>query len=125
MAHFVEMWEGVKKVRKQADVLVFDGPSRDHKDALLVVEVKRSDAPLKADAAGQARGYAIWTTAPYYLVTNGRESEVWLFRSAVEPDVRLMRFEQSQLRDVWPELQATLGRAAVVAFKHERLKQTR
>jgi len=118
----VEIFEGVKKVKKEADVVVYDGLDRDTAHALIVVEAKRSGSVLTADAAGQARGYAMWTGTPYYLVTNSHEVQVWLFRSAVQSDVRLMKFERSDLRSVWADLHAKLSKPAVVEYKRRLAK---
>ena len=57
-----------------------------------MVEAKRAERILTEDAVGQARGYSLWLTAPYYLITNGDELRLYLFRGAVQADVQLMAF---------------------------------
>ncbi len=115
----VQMYEGVKKVNKEADFVLFNGQSRAKDDALLVVEAKRSEKILTEDAIGQARGYAMWLSTPYYIATNGEDIRVYLFRGAVQPDVMLMTFKRADLRDQWVPLYQTLNKGAVIDFKEK------
>jgi hypothetical protein len=100
----VQMYEGVKKVHKEADFVLFNGPSRSKEDALLIVEAKKTTRPVTEDAVGQARAYAMWLITPYYIVTNADDIQVWLFRGAVQPDVKVMSFKRSDLRKHWATL---------------------
>ena len=113
----VEMFEGVKRVKKEADVMVYNGRGRSPADTLIVVETKDSRRAITADHAGQARGYAMWTRCPYYVVTNGMELDVWLFRGAVQQDVRILHADRGELKAAWPSLYAKLSREAVVGYK--------
>lgn len=113
----VQMYEGVKKVNKEADFVLFNGQSRAKDDALLVVEAKRTRRLLTDDAVGQARGYAMWLTTPYYLVTNGEELRVYLFRGAVQSDVLMVTCQRSELRQHWPDIYAKLHKDAVIEYK--------
>lgn len=115
----VQMYEGVKKVNKEADFVLFNGLSRARDDALLVVEAKRSERLLSEDAAGQARAYSIWLTTPYYIVTNGDDVRVYLFRGAVQPDVQLMAFKRAELRQNWPTLYQTVNKCSVIEYKQK------
>lgn len=56
---------------------------------------------------------------PYYIVTNGDEIRVYLFRGAIQPDVMLMTFKRSDLRQQWVTLYQTLNKKAVVEFKEK------
>lgn len=117
----VQMYQGVSRVTKEADFVLFNGTERTKEAALLIVEAKKASAgrPLTEDAAGQARAYAMWLTTPYYLVTNGDEVRVYLFRGAVAPDVMLMNFKRSEMRQNWDLFFKTLNKAAVVHRKKE------
>jgi hypothetical protein len=114
----VEMFEGVKRVKKEADIIVYNGQGRSPSDTLIVVETKDSHKLLTADHTGQARSYAMWTRAPYYVVTNGVDTEVWLFRGAVQQDIRILPFARTEIKSIWPSLHAKLSRDAVVGYKH-------
>lgn len=118
----VQMYEGVKKVNKEADFALFNGISRTKEDALLIVEAKRTEKILTEDAVGQARAYAMWLSTPYYLVTNGDDIRVYLFRGAVQPDVMLMAFKRSELRAQWTPLYQTLNKTAVIDYKEKLSK---
>lgn len=118
----VQMYEGVKKVNKEADFILFSGRSRAKEDALLIVEAKRSERILTEDAVGQARAYAMWLSTPYYFVTNGDEMRVYLFRGAVQPDVMLMTFKRSDFKDNWIQFYQTLNRQSVVEYKEKLSK---
>lgn len=118
----VQMYEGVNKVKKEADFVLFNGLSRVKEDALLIVEAKKTEKILTEDAVGQARAYAMWLSVPYYLVTNGEDIRVYLFRGAVQPDVMLMNFKRSDLRQQWSALYQTLNKAAVLEYKEKLSK---
>jgi len=113
----IEMYEGVTKVKKEADFAIFNGLSRDKKDALLVVEAKKADKILTEDAVGQAKGYAIWLTTPYYMATNAEEVCLYLSRAGLQPDVALMKFPRSELRQQWVTLHQHINKAAVIERK--------
>ncbi len=115
----VQMYEGVRKVNKEADFVLFDGLSRAKEDALLIVEAKKSEKILTEDAVGQARGYAMWLSVPYYIVTNGEEIRVYLFRGAIQPDVMVMTFKRTELRQNWPAFYRTVNKEAVKQYKEK------
>ncbi|CAN5887707.1 hypothetical protein BH23GEM7_BH23GEM7_05070 [soil metagenome] len=118
----VQMYEGVKRVNKEADLVLFNGPGRTKEDAILIVEAKKTERMLTEDSVGQARAYALWLVTPYYMVTNGQEIRVYLFRGAVQPDVLLMSFRRSELRAHWPALYKTLHKAAVVEYNRKLMQ---
>jgi hypothetical protein len=116
----VQMYEGVKKVNKEADCVLFDGSTRSKDSALLIIEAKKTERTLTEDAVGQARAYAMWLTTPYYLVTNGDDIRVYLFRGAIQSDVLLMNFHRREFRQQWPLFYQTLHKVSVIEYK-ERL----
>ena len=121
----VQMYQGVRSVKKEADLVLFNGKSRAKEDALLVVEAKKKKATtavLHEDAVGQARAYAMWLSTPYYFVTNGEEMRVYLFRGALLPDLMLMTFKRSEFKQNWVDFYQILNREAVVARKEELRK---
>lgn len=116
----VQMYEGVRRVVKEADCVVFDGTGRGRDDAVLVVEAKRPGRRLNEDAIGQARAYAIWLATPFYLVTNGDELRIYLFRGATRSDVLLVTTSRGRLREDWTEIWKSLGRTNAVGYKHRQ-----
>jgi hypothetical protein len=115
----VQMYEGTSSVRKEADFVIFNGSSRKKEDALLIVEAKKTERILTEAAIGQARAYAMWLTTPYYIVTNGDDIRVYLFRGAVQPDVILMNFKRNELRQNWGKLYTVINKAAVIKHKEK------
>lgn len=111
----IEMYEGVRRIYKHADFVVYQGPGRALGDALLVVEAKLGE--IKDSSVGQARAYAIWLGVPYYIVTNGQETRVFLFRGAVQRDVELLRFSRHEISSMWPQIHAKLSKESVVRYK--------
>jgi hypothetical protein len=117
IGHPVQMFQGVKKVNKEADLVLFDGVERSKENALLVVEAKKTTRRITEDAIGQARGYALWLVTPYYIVTNADEIQLYVFRGAIQPDVRLMKFKCDELREHWETLYGHINKAAVIDYK--------
>jgi len=113
----VQMYEGVKHVTKEADVVVFNGVNRSKENALLVVEAKRYNKIMTDDAVGQARAYSLWLSPPYFMVANGGEIRVYIFRGAVQSDVLIISLKRSDLRNGWNNLYKTLNKAAVIERK--------
>jgi len=117
----VQMREGVSRVTKEADFVLFNGMERSKEAGLLIIEAKKkakiASKPQTEDAVGQARSYAMWLTTPYYLVTNGDEVRVYSSWGAVAPDVMLMNFKRSEMRQNWEMFFKTLNKAAVVERK--------
>lgn len=113
----VQMFEGVKRVTKEADLVVFNGANRSKENTLLVVEAKKSDKIITDDAVGQARAYSMWLSPPYYLVANGKEIRVYLFRGAVQSDILLLNLKRNDLRHNWTALYKTLNKTAVIEHK--------
>jgi len=118
----VQMQEGVKKFNKEADVVTFDGENHSSDNALLIVEAKGSTKLINEDNVGQARSYCQYLFTPYYIVTNGEEVRVYLFRGSVQRDVPLMNFRRADLKQNWSFLYKNLNKSAVIQYK-QKLKQ--
>ena len=97
--------------------IVLSLQTRPKEDALLIVEAKKAGRVLTEDSAGQARAYAMWLTTPYYIVTNGNDIRVYLFRGAMQPDVLLMNFKREELRQHWGALYKYLNKSAAIEYK--------
>jgi hypothetical protein len=114
-----EFQVGSSRKRGVCDFCLFDGPGRDPHGALLVVETKATGKGLTPEAEDQARSYAIWLCAPFFLVTNADEIRVFANVGVPKPPMLVMTIRRENLRSRWPDLLAQLGRAAVVARKAE------
>ena len=117
MGYPVLMHQGRKKATKVADIVLFDGSSRAVGNALLVIEAKKPGRGISNDDVGQARSYALWLTPTYYLITNGEQLRLYIFRGAVQPDAVLLSITREQLRERWDLIYLTLNKEAVISYK--------
>lgn len=113
----VTMYEGIKAIKKEADVVTFHGESRDRKDSLLVIEAKIAGKMNSEGIVGQARSYAINLTTPFYLITNAVEIHVYQNLNGQYPDTALMKFCLAQLRESWDALYQRVNKTAVIEHK--------
>ena len=99
------MYEGVTRKRVEADLLYFADEHRSLDDGvpLVLVEVKSSVQPPDA-GKGQARSYALWVMPAYYVTTNGETVVVYNYQGAVVPDVKVLDFKRSELRERFDDL---------------------
>ena len=115
----VEIYEGVRKTTKEADFVLFDGRNRSKDNALLVIEAKAMGKKL-SDYIGQARTYTIWLSTPYYLLTNGDEIRVFLYRSPIESDIEVFTAQRKDLREAFRNLYNLISKKAVVEYQKRR-----
>jgi len=115
----VEIYEGVRKMTKEADFVLFDGQNRSKDNALLVIEAKAVGRRVH-DYIGQARTYAIWLGTPYYMVTNAEEVKVFLFRSAIQSDVEVFSSTRQGLKSAFKNLYTLISKPAIVEYKAKR-----
>jgi hypothetical protein len=113
----VERFEGVRKIKKQADVVVFNGPSREIKDVLLVIEGKESEKGITVDNIGQAKFYAQELLPACYVVTNGRQIIIFQFNGMLYQDERVLDFDRSMLSEVWGDLYKYISKNAAIDRK--------
>lgn len=115
----VEQIVGVKKTRTEADFVLFNGLNRSKDNALLVVEAKNVGKKI-ADHIGQARSYAMFLGTPYFLVTNGDDIRVFLYRSPIESDVEVFKSTRLDIAKTFTTLLNLAGREAVIEYKRRK-----
>lgn len=115
----VEIYEGVRKTTKEADFVLFDGRNRSKDNTLLVIEAKAVGKKL-TDYIGQARTYAIWLGTPYYMVTNGDEIRVYLYRSPIESDVEVFTGKRNKLRESFRDLYNLISKKAIIEYQKRK-----
>ncbi len=115
----VEQIVGVKKTKTEADFVLFNGLNRSKDSALLVVEAKNVGKKL-ADHVGQARSYAMFLGTPYYLVTNGDDIRVFLYRSPIESDVEVFKSTRRDISSTFPTLFNLVSKQAIIEYKRRR-----
>jgi hypothetical protein len=117
----VEMFIGTRRTKTEADLAIFNGRSRERKDALLIIEAKKSDNDIKEDHIEQAKSYAQVLTPACYIVTNGIRIKVFLFNGSLAPDECILDFDRSMLIEKWDELYQCVSKKATVLRKHKLL----
>lgn len=118
----ISMNQGSTKLRKEADIVAFKDGNQSDETAILLIEAKSSDKPITDDFIRQVRSYAMWLFVPYYVVTNGLEFRVYLFRGSLQSDIPLLNFKKSELHLHWEDLYKILNKSAVINYK-EKLKE--
>jgi hypothetical protein len=110
----VKMYEGVHKTKKQADVVLFNGASREIEDVLMVIEAKESDKGITVDNIGQARFYAQGLLPACYVITNGQQIIVFKFNGMLYQDERILDFNRSMLNENWEDLYKNISKKAAI-----------
>ena len=112
IGYTLEMFRGVKKIKAEADVVMFDGKSREKIDVLFVVEAKSSNKGINIDHIGQARSYAQELLPSHYMISNGEQIIVYQFNGSLIPDEKLMEFERIELQEKWSEFYSYVNKEA-------------
>jgi hypothetical protein len=122
----VEMFKGVQRTVKEADIVVFNGPTREKKDVLLLVEAKKIDKGINLDHIGQAKSYAQELLPACYIVSNGQQIKVFQFNGMLAPDECVMDFNRSELGNKWESFYNYASKEATTRRKEwmkEKLKK--
>jgi type I site-specific restriction endonuclease len=119
------MFKGVKKIKTEADFVVFKGPGRDLENTLLVIEAKKSDKDITADHIGQAKSYAHELLPACYIITNGQQIKVYWFNGTLLPDKLVMDIDKSMLREKWAILYGYASKEAAIQRKERIIDRTR
>ncbi len=112
-----DTWEEVTRRRIEADLVYFadERNSLDDGVPLVLVEAKGSDQAPDA-GTGQAKSYAYWLKPAYYVTTNGQVVVVYNYQGGAVPDVKVLDFKRSELRERFDDLYRVLNpKAAAVA----------
>lgn len=81
---------------------MFDGPSRERDDVLLVIEGKKGDKGITVDHIGQAKSYSQELLPACYVITNGHQIMVYQFNGMLYQDELVMNFNKQCLDIAWP-----------------------
>jgi hypothetical protein len=115
----VEQVVGVRKTKTEADFVLFNGLNRSKDSALMVVEAKNVGKKL-ADHIGQARSYAMFLGTPYFLVTNGDDIRVFLYRSPIESDVEVFKSTRRDISSTFSILFNLVSKKAIIEYKRQK-----
>lgn len=115
----VEMSMGSKKLKKEADFILYNGSGeRNVNKALLVVEAKNpnSSASVLKNAINQAKSYAMWTGTPYYMVTNGNIIRIFRYKTGAQ-DEEMLQIYRKELVSMFDDLYELIGKEAIINLK--------
>ena len=115
----VEQVVGVRKTKTEADFVLFNGLNRSRDNALMVVEAKNTGKKI-GDYIGQARSYAMFLGTPYFLVTNGDDIRVFLYRSPIESDVEVFKSTRMHISSTFQSLYNLVSKKAIVEYKRQK-----
>ncbi len=115
----VEQIVGVRKTKTEADFVVFNGLNRSKDSALMVVEAKNVGKKL-TDHISQARSYAMFLGTPYFLVTNGDDIRVFLYRSPIESDVEVFKSTRRDISSTFSVLFNLVSKKAIIEYKRQK-----
>lgn len=112
--HPVVFQEGRSGRKPEADFVVFYGPIHNKDTSLLVVEAKTPGESF-ADAKSQGESYAFNIRAPFLLLTDGNELEIWQLQPTQESEC-LVRCTISSIQTVQGQIEACLGKESAHAY---------
>ena len=121
-----DMWEGVTRRRIEADLVYFADEHHSLADGvpLVLVEAKGSDQAPDA-GTGQAKSYAYWLKPAYYVTTNGDVVVVYNYQGGAVPDVKVLDFKRSELREQFDDLYRVLNPKAAAAARQAKIDKLR
>src|SRR3984957_2852441 len=121
-----DMWEGVSRKRVEADLVYFTDERHSLADGepLVLVEAKGSDQAPDA-GTGQAKSYAYWLKPAYYVTTNGDVVVVYNYQGGAVPDVKVLDFKRSDLRERFDDLYRVLNPRAAAEARQAKVDKLR
>jgi hypothetical protein len=121
-----DMWEGVTRRRIEADLVYFADEHHSLADGvpLVLVEAKGSDQAPDA-GTGQAKSYAYWLKPAYYVTTNGEVVVVYNYQGGAVPDVKVLDFKRSELREQFDDLYRVLNPKAAAVARQAKIDKLR
>ena len=113
----VNMFEGVQRTTKEADFVLFNGPTRERKDILLIIEAKKGGKGITVDYIWQVKSYSRELLPACYIITNGQQIIVFQFNGMLYQDERVMDFDRSMLNDMWKDLYKYISKESTIKRK--------
>lgn len=109
----VTLQEGSRETKLEADWVL----RSDAGGALVVVEAKAPSQPLTENVRKQARSYAFRLEAPVYIITNGKELQI--FHRGVLKDRCFLSCSTRQIGESWEAIQQAAGKSSVMSLKEQ------
>jgi hypothetical protein len=112
--HPIVFQQGRRGRPHEADFAVFATEDRNEDTSLLVIEAKSPGQELR-EAKAQAESYALCIRAPFFVLTNGLEIEIWQVRYASRSE-RLLTAKVSELAAKRGEVEELISKDAVISY---------
>jgi hypothetical protein len=106
--------EGRRGRKHEADFVVFAEKPHNEHTSLLVIEAKSPSEKLLGSKA-QAESYASNIRAPFLLLTNGVEIEIWQLQHTIKSELTL-KAEVSELTTRRGEVERLISKAATIEY---------
>lgn len=106
--------QGRRGRKPEADLVVFSGPLKSINTSLIVVETKTPGEAFDG-AKSQGESYAFNVRAPFLLITDGRNLELWQLNVSME-SVCVLQIPTDHLASARGQLEATIGKMAAIAY---------
>jgi hypothetical protein len=107
--------EGRQGRKPETDFAVFAGPEHSKSTSLLVVEAKHPDESLDS-GKDQGESYAANLRAPFLILTNGRDFELWQLQASYESEC-VFSSPVNDLAGRFDELYGLIWKEAAVRYK--------
>jgi hypothetical protein len=101
----IQVQVGRQKVSGIADWVVYD-PNTNR--PFLVIEAKEPNQMLNNIVQGQARSYAYGLNATFYMITNGREIQI--YERKIDNDVLVISFGVREIVENWGKMEQLIGK---------------
>lgn len=112
--HPVVFQEGRSGRKPEADFVVFYGPLHNKDTSLLVVEAKTPGESF-VDAKTQGESYSFNIRAPFLLLTDGNELEIWQLQPTLESEC-IVRVAINSIQSAQGKIEACLSKESALAY---------
>lgn len=100
----VEVQVGRQRASGIADWVVYKYPGK----PFLVIEAKEPNQMLTVAVKEQARSYAYGLSAPFYMLTNGKEIQI--YERKVDDDIQVVSLNVKDISQNWAVLEQVIGK---------------
>jgi len=98
---------GRKQTRGEADWVIWGATPESEHQAVIVIEAKEPGQQLDTTVQEQARSYAFGLNAPMYVLTNGRQLQV--FRRGIQHDTCVVDCDVNSMLNSWTMIEQAIG----------------
>jgi hypothetical protein len=103
----VDVIVGRQSVRGEADWVIYDNRGNGTKNVAFVIEAKASSQLLTREVKEQARSYAFALNAPTYVLTNGKQLQI--YRRSIQTDICAVDCKVAELEREWNSISQLLA----------------